>query len=42
VTPEDVQRMANTYLKDQEMAIVIVGDKQKVPAQVKSFAEIIY
>ena len=42
VTPEDIQRMANTYLKDQEMAIVIVGDKQKVPAQVKSYAEIIY
>ena len=42
VTPEDIQRMAGTYLKDQEMSIVIVGDKQKVPQQVKSFAEIVY
>jgi predicted Zn-dependent peptidase len=42
VTPQDVQEMAQKYLKDEEMAIVIVGDRKKVPGQVKRFADIIY
>jgi predicted Zn-dependent peptidase len=42
VTPEKVQEMAQKYLKDEEMTLVIVGDKNKVPGQVKRFAKIVY
>jgi predicted Zn-dependent peptidase len=42
VTPEKVQEMAQKYLKDEEMTLVIVGDKKKVPDQVKRFAKIKY
>jgi zinc protease len=42
VTPQDVQKMAQTYLRDEKMTMVIVGDKKLVPEQVQSFAEIVY
>jgi len=42
VSPEKVQEMAQKYLKDEEMTLVIVGDKKKVPGQVKRFAKIVY
>ena len=42
VTPEKVQEMTQKYLKDDEMTLVIVGDKKKVPAQVKRYAKIVY
>ena len=41
VTPADVQRMARTHLKDQEMTIVIVGDRAQVTEQVKPYGTII-
>jgi predicted Zn-dependent peptidase len=42
VTPQEVQEMAQKYLKDEDMTIVIVGDKKEVPAQVKKYAKIVY
>ena len=40
VTPQDVQLMAQKYLRADEMIIVIVGDKKLVPAQVKPYGTI--
>jgi zinc protease len=40
VTPAEVQRIANTYLKDGEMTIVIVGDRQSIEEQLKPIAPI--
>jgi predicted Zn-dependent peptidase len=42
VTPQSVQNMAQKYLLDENMTIVIVGDKKEVPAQVKNYAKIVY
>ena len=42
VSPEKVQEIAQRYLKDEEMTLVIVGDRKKVPGQVKRFAKIVY
>lgn len=36
VTAADVQRMANQYIKTDRMAVVIVGDRQKIEAGVKA------
>ncbi|MEJ2634320.1 MAG: pitrilysin family protein [Calditrichia bacterium] len=41
VKPEDVQRIAQTYFVDNEMTIVIVGDRKKITKQVKPFGKII-
>ncbi len=41
VTPAEVQRMAQTYLKDESMTIVITGDLKKIKEQVWSFREIV-
>ena len=38
VTIEEVQQMANKYLKTEEMAIVVVGDGETVTEQIKEFA----
>ncbi|HMI51814.1 MAG TPA: pitrilysin family protein [Candidatus Saccharimonadales bacterium] len=38
VTPADVQRIAKQYLKPDEMAIVVVGDKAKITEQLAPFA----
>ena len=40
VTPADVQRMTKTYLKDDEMTIVVVGDRTQVLEQVKPYGTI--
>ncbi|MCG3119612.1 MAG: hypothetical protein ALAOOOJD_02050 [bacterium] len=35
VTPADVQRMAQTYLRDEEMTLAITGDVKKIKAPVE-------
>ena len=40
VTPADVQRMARTHLKDEEMTIVVVGDRSQVTEQLKPYGTI--
>jgi zinc protease len=37
LTPGDIQRVAKKYLRDQEMTIVIVGDRKAILEQVKPF-----
>lgn len=37
VTPEEVQRMAQEYIKPEDMTIVVVGDKAKISDQLKPF-----
>ena len=37
VSPAEVQRMVRTYLRPENMAIVVVGDKKTVEAQVKPY-----
>lgn len=41
VTPKDVQRIAQTYLQADKMAIVIVGDREKIAKEVSAFGEIV-
>lgn len=41
VTPQDVQRMARQYLKSEQMAIVVVGDKAQVTGQLTPYGEVI-
>ncbi len=41
VTPEQVQEMAKKYLQDENMVIVVVGDKKTVRKQLKPFGKII-
>ncbi|MBN2413491.1 insulinase family protein [candidate division KSB1 bacterium] len=40
-TPEDIQRLCKTYLVQDKMSIIIVGDGQKVKPQVGEFGELI-
>jgi predicted Zn-dependent peptidase len=40
VTPEDVQRMAMTHLKDEEMLIVIAGDRKAIEKQLVPYGRI--
>jgi zinc protease len=42
VTPQDVQRMARQYLKSEQMAIVVVGDKAQVAKQLADYGEVTY
>ncbi len=41
VTPEDLQRIAGEYLRDEDMTIVVVGDRQQIEEQISPFGEII-
>ena len=41
VTPEDVRRMTETYLRDEDMMIVIAGDRAAIEAQVAPFGPMI-
>ncbi|MEO1370455.1 MAG: insulinase family protein, partial [Acidobacteriota bacterium] len=41
VTPDDVQRMARTYLRDEAMTIVVVGDAAKIRGQLEPFGNIV-
>lgn len=38
VTPSDVQKMTTEYIKPEEMAIVVVGDKSKITEQLTPYA----
>jgi zinc protease len=40
VTPQDVQRVARTYLDDARMTIVVVGDRSAIEDQLKPYGEI--
>lgn len=40
VTPEDVQRITQTYLDDEKMTIVVAGDRSKIEEQLKDFGPI--
>ena len=40
VTPEDVRKMAEKYLRPDEMTIVVVGDKSQIKAQLKPFGKL--
>ncbi|MFQ6116450.1 MAG: M16 family metallopeptidase [bacterium] len=40
VTPEQVQNMARTYLRDEEMTIVIAGDRNKIYDQVSNYGQV--
>lgn len=41
VTPADVQRITREYLRDEDMAIVVVGDRAAIEEQIQPFGEII-
>jgi predicted Zn-dependent peptidase len=41
VTPEDVQRIARQYIQDENMSIVIVGDRKVIEEQVKPYGTIV-
>lgn len=41
VTPEEVQRIMRTYLRPEEMTIVVVGDEQKVLEQIRPYGEVV-
>lgn len=41
VTLEEVQNMARTYLRDEEMTIVIAGDRNKIYDQVSNYGRVI-
>jgi len=40
VTPADIQRLAQQYLRPEAMPLVVVGDRSKVEAQVSEFGSI--
>ena len=40
VTPEDVRRIAREQLRDEDMVVVVVGDRRQVEEQVKPFGTI--
>ena len=39
VTPADVQRMAQTYLRDEDMTLAITGDVKKIKTQVEQVTQ---
>jgi zinc protease len=41
VTPHDIQRIAQTYLQNDKMAIVIVGDREKIAKDVSAFGQVV-
>jgi predicted Zn-dependent peptidase len=41
VTPADVQRIAKQYLQDQNMTIVVVGDRAQVRSQLSGYGRIV-
>ncbi|RMD93787.1 MAG: insulinase family protein [Calditrichaeota bacterium] len=40
VTPKQVQKIAQNYLRDEEMTIVIAGDRKKIEKQVAKFGPV--
>ncbi|MEM8995777.1 MAG: pitrilysin family protein [Acidobacteriota bacterium] len=41
VTPEDVRRMVQKYLRDEEMTLVVVGDAEKIRGQLEPFGDLV-
>ena len=41
VTPEDVKKIAGTYLKDEEMTIAIAGDRSQIAASLAAYGKIV-
>jgi len=41
ITAEDIRTMAKTYLRDEEMTIVIAGDRNKIYDQVSKYGDVI-
>lgn len=41
LTPEEVQNMAKTYLRDEDMTIVIAGDKKKIYEQISNYGKVV-
>jgi zinc protease len=37
VTPQDIQRVSESYIVPSKMTIVVVGDKSKITEQLKPF-----
>ncbi len=42
VTPQDVQRIMQTYIRPEKMTLVVVGDKSKIVEQLVPYGEITY
>ncbi len=40
VTPEEVQRIAQEYLRDEDMLLVVVGDGSQIADQLSAFGEV--
>jgi predicted Zn-dependent peptidase len=40
VTPEDVQHIAQEYLRDEDMMLVVVGDRSQIADQLSAFGEV--
>jgi predicted Zn-dependent peptidase len=40
VTPQDVQRVARTYLLGDKMTVVVVGDKSKIAEQLTPYGKL--
>jgi predicted Zn-dependent peptidase len=40
VTPEDVQHIAQEYLRDEDMMLVVVGDRDQIADQLSAFGEV--
>jgi predicted Zn-dependent peptidase len=38
ITPQKIQEMAQKYIREEDMTLVVVGDKKKVDEQVKKFS----
>jgi zinc protease len=41
VTPKEIQRLAQTYLQNEKMVIVIVGDREKIARDVSAFGQVV-
>ena len=39
VTPEQVSKMAREYLRDEDMTLIVVGDRSQVAEQVAPYRE---
>lgn len=40
VTPKDVQRITQTQIRDQDMTLVITGDKKKIESQIAEYGRV--
>jgi zinc protease len=41
VSPGDVQRIMQTYIRPERMAIVVVGDREKIAKQIEEYGEVV-